>query len=97
MELLNNIIKHSQASQAKLSIKENNESLQIDITDNGKGFDSSKFHILEGFGISQIKARINNLKGSIDINSKLNAGTFINMTVPITYQKKTITPVFPSQ
>ena len=97
MELLNNIIKHSQASQAKLSIKENNESLQIDITDNGKGFDSSKFHILEGFGISQIKARINNLKGSIDINSKLNAGTFINMTVPITYQKKTITPVYPSQ
>ena len=97
MELLNNIIKHSHAREAKLSIKENNASLQIDIVDNGKGFDPSKFHILEGFGISQIKARISNLKGTIDINSKPNAGTSISMMVPITYQKKTTTPVFPSQ
>ena len=97
MELLNNIIKHSHAREAKLSIKENNASLQIDIVDNGKGFDPSKFHILEGFGISQIKARISNLKGTIDINSNPNAGTSISMMVPITYQKKTTTPVFPSQ
>ena len=59
MELLNNTIKHSEARQAKLSIQENNESLQIAIIDNGKGFDSTKFHILEGFGLNQIKARLN--------------------------------------
>lgn len=97
MELLNNIIKHSSATQANLTIQENNKSLQITVEDNGKGFDISKFYILEGFGINQIKARINSLKGTILINSKLNSGTTIATEVPITYQKKTLTPVFPSQ
>lgn len=97
MELLNNIIKHSQAGQAKLSLKENNELLQIDIIDDGKGFDFNSFHILEGFGINQIKARLNNLKGKIEINSKLNIGTSIKIIVPIEYQKKIIKPVFQSQ
>jgi signal transduction histidine kinase len=96
-ELLNNIIKHSQATQAKLSIHENNEFLNINISDNGKGFDTNRFDILEGFGINQIKARINNLIGNIDINSKIDSGTEIKIVVPITYPKKTITPVFPSQ
>ena len=97
MELLNNIIKHSQANQAHLTIQENNKSLQIKIEDNGKGFDSNTFYILEGFGINQIKARISNLKGTILITSKLNEGTTIAIEVPITYQKVTTTPVFPSQ
>lgn len=97
MELLNNIIKHSRATQANLTIQENNNSLQIKIEDNGKGFDNDKFYILEGFGINQIKARINNLKGTILINSKLNSGTTVTIEVPITYQKKITTPVFPSQ
>jgi signal transduction histidine kinase len=97
MELLNNIIKHSSATQANLTIQENNKSLQIKIEDNGKGFDTDKFYILEGFGINQIKARINNLKGKIVINSKLNAGTTVAIQVPIAYHKKITTPVFPSQ
>lgn len=85
MELLNNIIKHSQAQQAIVSIHENSEYLNISISDNGKGFDSNRFHILEGFGINQIKARINNLKGTVAINSKLDSGTDIKINVPITY------------
>jgi signal transduction histidine kinase len=97
MELLNNTIKHSEARQAKLSIQENNESLQIAIIDNGKGFDSTKFHILEGFGLNQIKARLNHLRGMVEINSKPNLGTSITINVPITYQKKIIKPVFQSQ
>jgi signal transduction histidine kinase len=97
MELLNNIIKHSKATQAKLTIQENNKSLQIEIEDNGKGFDTDQFYILEGFGINQIKARINNLKGTITINSKIDSGTTVAIEVPISYQKKATTPVFPSQ
>ncbi|TDE53030.1 ATP-binding protein [Flavobacterium sp. GT3P67] len=97
MELLNNIIKHSRATQANLIIQENNKSLQIKIEDNGKGFDTDKFYILEGFGINQVKARINNLKGTIAIHSKIYSCTSVTIEVPITYQKKITTPVFPSQ
>ena len=89
MELLNNIIKHSDAQEAKLTLKESNNSLLIHIIDNGKGFDSKKFHTLEGFGINQIKARLSNLNGTIDINSKINLGTAIKISVPIVYMEQT--------
>lgn len=97
MELLNNITKHSQAEHAKINLAENKGQLKIVIIDNGKGFDTSEFKILEGFGLNQIKARLKNLKGSIDIHSKINSGTTIKMVVPIVYTEKMATPVFPSQ
>jgi signal transduction histidine kinase len=83
-ELLNNITKHSQASIAKVTIQENDKVLQIHVYDNGKGFDPAHFHILEGFGLNQIQARINNLKGVISIDSNQNSGTSIYIIVPIT-------------
>ena len=88
MELSNNIIKHSDAQEAKLTLKESNNSLIIYIIDNGKGFDSNKFHALQGFGINQIKARLNNLDGTIEIDSKINLGTAIKISVPIVYQEQ---------
>ncbi|TRX07027.1 tetratricopeptide repeat-containing sensor histidine kinase [Flavobacterium gawalongense] len=85
-ELLNNITKHSQANTAKITIQENNSTLQIHVYDNGKGFDPAHFHILEGFGLNQIQARINNLKGGISIDSKQKSGTSIYIVVPIAHK-----------
>jgi two-component system NarL family sensor kinase len=82
-ELFNNITKHSQASNGILTIQENNESLQIEINDNGKGFDTENFEFLEGFGLNQIQSRINNLKGTLTINSKLGYGTLVSILVPV--------------
>jgi signal transduction histidine kinase len=82
-ELINNIIKHSNASMAKISIAQNGDQLSINVFDNGKGFDMSKFNSLEGFGINQIKSRINGMKGKINIDSKLDMGTIITIEVPI--------------
>jgi signal transduction histidine kinase len=84
-ELLNNIIKHSQATIGKVSVKEseNETKLKIQVFDNGKGFNTNQFQLLEGFGINQIKARINGMKGNLNIDSKLDMGTIINIDVPI--------------
>lgn len=97
MELLNNIIKHSGASHGFLTIQEIDKILQITIEDNGKGFDTDTFYILEGFGINQIKVRIDSLKGTIAIKSRVKVGTKITINVPITYQKSRSTLAFPSQ
>ena len=82
-ELINNIIKHSSASTAKVSIDQNENLLTIKVFDNGKGFDTNQFNTLEGFGINQIKSRINAIKGKITIDSKLDMGTIIRIEVPI--------------
>ncbi|MEO7978937.1 ATP-binding protein [Flavobacterium sp.] len=82
-ELLNNIIKHSQANKAQVVLTENTDGLHIQINDNGKGFDINEFNFVEGFGLNQIKARINNMNGHIDVKSKKNQGTSIKIRVPI--------------
>jgi two-component system NarL family sensor kinase len=82
-ELLNNIIKHSQASNAKIALEEINNDLLIVVTDNGNGFVNNEFELKEGFGINQIRARMNNMKGEFIINSILNTGTTITLKTPI--------------
>jgi two-component system NarL family sensor kinase len=82
-ELLNNIMKHSNASISKISIEENNNYLKIEVFDNGKGFDTLKFNVIEGFGLNQISARINAMNGYFHITSKLDMGTVIDVEVPI--------------
>ncbi|MGO4816909.1 tetratricopeptide repeat-containing sensor histidine kinase [Flavobacterium sp. W22_SRS_FP1] len=86
MELLNNIIKHSEATNAFIGIEEKNKSLFIHVRDNGKGFDSADYYTIEGFGLNQIKARVNNIGGEITILSKIKSGTSIQIKAPITYQ-----------
>lgn len=81
-ELLNNIIKHSEATLAKVIIKEQNSLLHIQVYDNGNGFDTTLNHI-EGFGITQIRARVDTMKGLFIINSKVGTGTTITIDVPI--------------
>jgi two-component system, NarL family, sensor kinase len=84
-ELLNNVMKHSQATIGKVSLEESDGVLRIQVFDNGKGFNSNQFQILEGFGINQIRARINAMKGNLTIDSKLDMGTIISIDVPVIY------------
>ncbi|MBW4360150.1 tetratricopeptide repeat-containing sensor histidine kinase [Flavobacterium taihuense] len=84
-ELINNIIKHSNANNAFINIQETASNLIINVTDNGTGFKNNHFEVLEGFGINQIRARINNMKGEFNINSILNKGTTISLKIPIIY------------
>jgi two-component system NarL family sensor kinase len=84
-ELLNNIIKHSGATSADVTIKEVENKLFIVVSDNGNGFMNNRLEITEGFGINQIRARINNMKGEFIINSTLNKGTIVNLKIPIVH------------
>lgn len=86
-ELLNNITKHSNATNAFVGIEEKNKTLLIHVRDNGKGFDSNEYTIIEGFGLNQIKARINNINGEITVQSKVKLGTSIHIKAPISYKK----------
>lgn len=81
-ELFNNIVKHSQASKVKIGLIDEKEELIITIEDNGVGFATNRFKKNEGFGLTQIRARISNMKGNITINSSPNSGTFVQIKIP---------------
>jgi signal transduction histidine kinase len=82
-ELLNNVMKHSKASKSKLSLEEIEGNLYIIITDNGIGFNAKNISVSNGFGITQIRARIRNMQGDMKIKSKIGDGTVINIKVSI--------------
>lgn len=79
-ELLNNSIKHSKATQIRITISEFEDYIALYFFDNGIGFDVKK--IQKGSGISNIKERTDILKGSFEIFSKPNE-TVIEIEIPI--------------
>jgi len=82
-ELINNILKHSNATSGIVTLEARSNHLIINIEDNGKGFDDSKSQHNDGFGLTQIKARVRSLKGKISIISKVNKGTLIYIKLHI--------------
>jgi signal transduction histidine kinase len=82
-ELVNNILKHSKASEAIISLEQKGRNLYLEITDNGDGFKLDQAVLKDGLGLNQIKARISMMEGSINIDSEEGLGTTINIEVPI--------------
>lgn len=82
-ELVNNILKHSKATEAIISLEEREGQLFLEITDNGEGFDYHGEPNTSGLGLNQIKARVLMMKGKINIDSISAQGTTINIVVPV--------------
>ena len=82
-ELINNTLKHSEATTASILLVENDEKLLLSIKDNGKGFDKLQVPKKDGLGINQIDARIHMMKGKFDIKSENNKGTFVTIELPV--------------
>jgi len=82
-ELLNNIIKHSNATNAEISLQQKKSELKITILDDGKGFDPAQDTNKDGLGLRQIEARVRKMEGVFKILSSKNEGTSIFISVPI--------------
>jgi two-component system, NarL family, sensor kinase len=76
-EALNNIKKHAQATSLEIQLLMDQDDINLIIEDNGIGFDPDK--ITYGIGLNNISSRVNLLNGTIDIDSKVNRGTIINI------------------
>ena len=86
-ELINNAIKHSEATIAEINLVEKDKKLLLSINDNGKGFDTLKMSHKDGLGINQIDARIHMMSGKFIIDSQKGKGTKISIELPV-YMKK---------
>lgn len=78
-ELLNNIIKHAQATEAIIQFIRENERLSVVVEDNGRGFQTQEADDKNHLGIAAIQSRVNYLNGKMSIDSQKNVGTTIMM------------------
>ena len=83
-ESLNNIIKHSQATQAEISVKKYAKKIRILIKDNGKGMNTSHSDARSdvGMGLVVMAERIKMLDGTLQITSFSGNGTSIQVEIP---------------
>ncbi|MDA3614120.1 ATP-binding protein [Polluticaenibacter yanchengensis] len=84
-ELLNNIVKHANASEVFVQIAYTNHLLGISVDDNGSGFDTDKQKTSDesGLGLFAIVNRIKSIGGTMMVSSKINDGTSINIEIPV--------------
>lgn len=73
-ELINNSIRHGNATQINIKFDGENEVKKCIYTDNGIGFDTKDFDNNKGLGMKNIESRVNFLNGNLAIKSSSNNG-----------------------
>lgn len=80
-EALQNIMKHAQAKEVSVQFAQVMEGVRLTITDNGVGMNTTR--IKKGIGLKNIKSRVRQIQGRLDINSELGKGTKITVNFAI--------------
>lgn len=76
-ESITNAIRHGKAGRIEITLAEQNDCLDITISDNGKGCSDLEY----GFGLSHMQERINQLNGSIEFNT--TDGFTVHAQIPL--------------
>ncbi|MCI0417205.1 sensor histidine kinase, partial [bacterium] len=91
-ELVFNVVKHAKATDAKISVWREGKQIQIEVHDNGCGFevpsavpepDNSR-----GFGLFSIRERLRYFGGCLAIQSHPESGTRVRLTAPLKFDFK---------
>ena len=80
-ELLTNIIKHAEATEATIQFSEDENMLNIMVEDNGKGFNLNE--ITFGLGLTNIEKRMENLNGNVVFDTTPGNGTTVILNIPL--------------
>lgn len=79
-EALTNITKYAQATAVQICLKSTPQQTQLQIRDNGRGFDQHKTS--SGFGVQGMRERTRAIGGTYHLASQIGQGTQITVTIP---------------
>jgi signal transduction histidine kinase len=82
-EALNNVIKHAQANQVSISLKQLQKSLQMTIQDNGIGFQDSTVPVKGGLGFQSMQERAAEMNAKLEINPVSDGGLRVFIEVSL--------------
>jgi len=86
-ELLHNVVRHAAATHATVSVHRTDEHIHITVEDDGMGFDPEatrgRGDLAAGFGLFDIRERLDYLGGNVDIRSIADKGTRVTLTAPL--------------
>jgi signal transduction histidine kinase len=84
-EALNNIVKHAEATAAKITITSDENGVTTKVMDNGKGYDHEIAIVTtKSLGLRTMYERISSLKGRLKIEKNDPSGTITSFFIPKT-------------
>jgi len=81
-ESLQNVVKHSGAREAIVEIRSNADCISLKVTDNGKGFDTTRSHG-DSLGLVSMNERVLAVTGSFSVDSTVGKGTTVRAEIPL--------------
>lgn len=82
-ELLNNAIKHADATDIQLSLSQQNDRLMLLYTDNGKGFNYEQAYQKRSLGLKNIETRAQMLRGTVVFDTQPGQGLRVTTIIPV--------------
>ncbi len=79
-EALTNAVRHADAAQVRLTLSIADDSLDLQVEDDGTGFDPHRTH---GLGLVTMRERAQQLGGRFEVDTRVGAGTCIRARLPI--------------
>lgn len=79
-EALANVRKHAAAGSVRVVLSYREQAVQLDITDDGAGFDPDR--VIGGYGLRGMRDRISQAGGSFAVLARPGAGTALSVEVP---------------
>ena len=87
-EALNNVVKHSGQREANLTARRHADRFELEIADNGRGFDTGKVFSpagdAAGLGLRGIRDRVEMFSGQFSVESTAGRGSRLRIVVPLT-------------
>jgi signal transduction histidine kinase len=81
-ELVTNIIKHADAHRVTIYLTQHSDHLNLLVEDDGKGFDTHRTKLKDGMGLLGIEQRLQQIDGTLEIESIENKGTSVIINIP---------------
>src|SRR5439155_15702126 len=80
-EALHNVVKHARARRARVRLRFRPAALELEVHDDGQGFDVSAMR--SGLGLTSMRERAEQLGGSLDVQSSPGRGTTVSARLPV--------------
>jgi signal transduction histidine kinase len=82
-EAMSNAVRHAKPTVINVNLRCEPPNLTLEVTDNGNGIADSQAASREGFGFSNMRARVKKLKGTLDIRTAPGRGTCIMVRMQV--------------
>ena len=79
-ESLANVFKHAEACRAWVSLRAEDGRVELEVADDGKGFDPSRPR--DGFGLEGMRRRVGELGGTFAVEARPEGGTRVRISLP---------------